>query len=232
MRGKKSQSGEELKFLAFSRLGHRLLLENGIQAELSGFLLSPPMSEVGAGGEARSRERPPAPPAAGPARGARAAQCPAAPAPQRQQRLRPLRLPERPCTHTSSVTLRSWLRRLLLQLSQQRGGPERLFGVSSPARLCCCRLLAAKEKSLCLRVSRSTGVNTATFVPALRFPSPLGGRGCCPGSTHKEQGFSNYPSCLHRGSSCPARTHTHPGPPSRRGTRKTLYSLTLLFKLS
>lgn len=171
--------------------------------------VAPPMSEVGAGGKARSRERPPAPPAAGPARGARAAQCPAAPAPPRQKRLRPLRLPERPCTHTSSVTLRARLRRLPLQPAQQRGGQERLFGVSSPARLSCCRLLAAEAKSVCLRVSRFTGVRTATFVPALRFPSPLGGGGCCPGSRHKEKGFSNYPSCFHRCSSCPAHTLTH-----------------------
>lgn len=71
---------------------------------------------------------------------------------------RPLRLPERPCSRTSSVTLSSWLRRLLLLLSQQRGGQERLLGVSSPSRLSCCRLLAAKDKSHCLRVGRFTPV--------------------------------------------------------------------------
>lgn len=72
---------------------------------------------------------------------------------------RPLRLPERPCTCTSSVTLRSWLRWMLLLLSQQRGGQERLLGVSSPARLSCCRLLAAKEKTLCLLAGRSLHIN-------------------------------------------------------------------------
>lgn len=76
---------------------------------------------------------------------------------------RPLCLPERPCTCTSSVTLRSWLRWMLLLLSQQRGSQERLLGVSSPARLSCCRLLAAKEKSLCLRVGRFTSVKAETF---------------------------------------------------------------------
>lgn len=62
--------------------------------------------------------------------------------------------PERLGTRTSSVTPSSWLRRLLLLLPQQRGGQERLLGVSSPARLSRCRLLDAKEKSLCWWLGR------------------------------------------------------------------------------
>lgn len=144
--------------LAFFRLCHRLLLDNGTTgrpSSLASFCGPEYRTQVleARRSAARDRRLLPLP---GP---------PGAPAWRRvllRQRLgsrsgsQPLRLPERPCTSTSSVTLRSWLRRLLLLLSQQRGGQERLLGVSSPARLSCCRLLAAKEKSLCWWVGRFT----------------------------------------------------------------------------
>lgn len=133
----------------------------------------------------------------------------------------PLRLPELPCTRTGSVTLRSWLRRLPLLLSQQRGGRERLLGVSSPARLSRCRLLSAKEKSLCWRVGRFTSVKATTFVPALTFPSLSGAR-VCPGSAQNKKGFSNYPSCFHRHASCHEHTlsHSHSYASSRKSTHR------------
>lgn len=151
---------------------------------------------------------PPAPPAAGPARGAGVARRGVL----QRGRLRgcsgsgPLRLPERPCTRTSSVTLRSWLRRLLLLLSQQRGGRERLLGVSSPARLSCCRLLAAKEKSLCLRVGHFVSVKPATFVPALTFPSPSGAADASLRVRKKRRGF---PTTLHGFTATPLAVNTH-----------------------
>lgn len=151
---------------------------------------------------------PPAPPAAGPARGAGVARRGVL----QRGRLRscsgsgPLRLPERPCTRTSSVTLRSRLRRLLLLLSQQRGGQERLLGVSSPARLSCCRLLAAQEKSLCLGVGHFISVKAATFVPALTFPSPSGAGIASLRVRKKRRGF---PTTLHGFTATPPAVNTH-----------------------
>lgn len=128
---------------------------------------------------------------------------------------RPLCLPERPCTCTSSVTLRSWLRWMLLLLSQQRGSQERLLGVSSPARLSCCRLLAAKEKSLCLRVGRFTSVKEGRDLLCLLSRSlHFLGAGVAALAMRKKRG--GFPTTLHafnRCSSCHEHTliltHTH-----------------------
>ena len=200
--------------LAFCGLAHKLLLENGTKGR---DLWVPPVARGGLGRCSRNR--------AGQRSANRSSCCRTGPwrssgAARRgvlqRGRLRgcsgsgPLRLPERPCTRTSSVTLRSWLRRLLLLLSQQRGGQERLLGVSSPARLSCCRLLAAKEKSLCLRVGHFTSVKAATFVPALTFPSHSVARAATLGVRKKRRGF---PTTLHGFTATPPamsiHSHTH-----------------------
>lgn len=123
--------------VAVSRLQHRLFLESGTTGRAFWVL-------------SVARALPGSPCCwTCPPRSSGAARRPAARATPPHQRLPASAPSERPCTRTGSVTLRSWLRRLLLLLSQQRGGRERLLGVSSPARLSRCRLLAAKEKSLC-----------------------------------------------------------------------------------
>lgn len=128
---------------------------------------------------------------------------------------RPLRLRERACTRSSSVTLRSWLRRLLL--SQQRGGQERLLGVSSPARLSaagCWR--PRREVSACGSVAshRSRQRPLCLFSHSLLILGP----GLLPQESAKEKGFPDHPSCFHRGSSWHEGTLAH--------SHTLIYSLT------
>ncbi|XP_032011517.2 uncharacterized protein LOC116469907 [Hylobates moloch] len=190
-----------IETLAFSRLRHdRLLFENGTR----GRALWPPLASVvfeagganlragrsAAAGSSRSR--------ASPGRSGSGARCPAAGPPERQKWL-PACAPA--CTRTRSVTPGSWLLGLLLLLSQQRGGRERLLGVSSPARPACCRLLAAKEESLCLCVRSLRFGHGSGPCACSQVLSAFWGCGCCPGSAQKGKGFPNFPSYIHRPSS-------------------------------
>lgn len=129
--------------------------------------------------------------------------------------------PRAPLHPHRSVTLRAWLRRRLLLLSQQRGGRERLLGVSSPARLSCCRLLAAKEKVSAGGSVASHQSRQRPLCPRSRFPSPSGARVAARGVRKERRVF---PTTLHvftavlTAMSTDSHTQTYSYIPSHNGT--------------
>lgn len=195
--------------LAFSRLYHKLLLENGTAgrpSSLASFCRPGYGRQVLEAQRSAARDHRllllPDPPAAFATRRVLQRQHPGG-----RSGSQPLRLPERPCTSTSSVTLRSWLRRLPLPLSQQSGGQELLLGGFLPRPPFLLQVVGRQgEKSML--VGRSLHVDQDNDLCVCSHnPFSFGGRGCCSGRVQKDKGFSNYTSCFHHCSSSCGHTH-------------------------